>query len=82
MVPPMVPQAVPNMVPQPLPPTGRVPNIKPQNLSVTFNVKGHGGQQIDKFNVNRHFVTGAAGSHIESESRAYLFDSNSERMEL
>jgi hypothetical protein len=87
----MVPSMAPNMVPQPAPQPvpGKIPQAVPQlqpvktasknlpkSVSVTHSVKSRSGQKIDKLNVNQHFATKTAGSLIESEERAYLFDSN------
>ncbi len=74
-VPTPVPQLTPSPAPQPNL-TNSAPKNQPKSVSVTHSLKSHSGQKIDKLNVNHHFVTKTAGSLIESEERAYLFDSN------
>ena len=54
------------------------PQNQPKSVSVTHSLKGDGSQKIDRLNVNRHFVTKTAGSLIESDERAYLYDSNND----
>ena len=87
----MVPTPAPNMVPQPAPQTApnKIPQAVPQlqaikstsqnqpnSVSVTHSLKSRSGQKIDKLNVNQHFTTKTAGSLIESDERAYLFDNS------
>ena len=79
MVPQPVPQPVPNKVPQAAPqlqPVKSASKNQPKSVSVTHSLESRNGQKIDKLNVNHHFVTKTAGSLIESEERAYLFDNN------
>lgn len=76
-----VPSAIPNKVPHPMAQkiaNGKAATNKPRSVSVTHNITNQSGQPIDKLNVNRHFATGSAGSLIEQEERAYLFDSNND----
>jgi hypothetical protein len=73
--PPPIPNKVPQVAPQ-LQPVKSASQNQPKSVSVTHSLKSHSGQQVDHLNVNHHFVTKSAGSLIESEERAYLFDSN------
>lgn len=76
-----VPTPAQQLTPTPVPAsqanlTNSLPKNQPKSISVTHSLKARSGQKIDKLNVNQHFVTKSAGSLIESEERAYLFDSN------
>jgi len=51
---------------------------QPKSISVMHSLKSRDGKKIDKLSVNQHFTTQSAGSLIESEERAYLFDHNND----
>lgn len=48
----------------------------PKMISLQAPPRSPTGSAIDKFTVNKSFITAKAGNHLDQNERAYLFDSN------